>query len=111
MSFNVCICLMLLLVGLRGCGAPGSPGSDTAVKGQGESLHEQAKASSDVALYNIPQFNSASFIGDNLAWLVTYKGGDLLVTEDGGLNWTKIPAAAVGGFETVSFVDGDADGS
>lgn len=105
MSFNVRTCLILLLISLQGCGVPSSRGSNEADKGLEESTHEQVKASSEVALYNIPQFNSASFIGDDRAWLVTYRGEDLLITEDGGLSWTKIPAAIVGGFETVSFID------
>jgi len=51
-----------------------------------------------------PQVRSASFVGANLAWLVTVKN-DFFVTADGGKQWQRIPAEVVAQFNDISFID------
>lgn len=52
----------------------------------------------------LPQIQSATFIGNDEAWLVT-TDKNLLLTKDGGISWKKISGETVGRFEGISFID------
>ena len=64
---------------------------------------------SNSALYGIvvglPRIRSAAFLGTNLAWLVPFEGRYLLFTEDGGANWSKVPAPKLRSHSCISFID------
>jgi len=64
---------------------------------------------SNSALYDIvvrlPRIRSAAFHGTNLAWLVPFEGRHLLFTEDGGANWSKVPAPKLRSHSCISFID------
>ena len=60
--------------------------------------------SSDAVL-RPPRIKSAAFNGRNLAWLVPLEGRHLLFTEDGGANWSKVPAPELHSHSCISFID------
>ena len=62
------------------------------------------RASSDEVV-RPPRIRSAAFHGRNLAWLVPSEGRHLLLTEDGGANWSKVPAQKLSSASCISFID------
>lgn len=53
----------------------------------------------------IPPVIDSEFSGTDVAWLVTGEG-DLLHSNDDGMNWEKIPRDVVNKFRAISFIDG-----
>ena len=88
--------LLLLPLSLSGCVS--------------KTIESRSGDEQEAAWVNLPQIKSATFSDINTAWLVTYKEGQLLRTEDGGKSWNKIPADVYdksnkARFSQVSFVD------
>lgn len=55
---------------------------------------------------NLPKIRSATFHDANIAWLITERDGDLLITSDGGKSWRRKSGEIVGGdFDAVTFAD------
>lgn len=53
-----------------------------------------------------PTVKSAAFVGVDFGWMIGCKSGDLWYTKNGGRNWERTPATAVGGkFHTASFIN------
>ncbi|MFY9557692.1 MAG: YCF48-related protein, partial [Blastocatellia bacterium] len=81
-----------------------SSGCVTVHKGNNQS-HGEIKAASGIPQLRRPIEDVAHY-GSTHLWIVT-ANGDLLRTEDGGITWHKTTSESVGGFERVSFIDGD----
>lgn len=74
----------------------------------GVAIHKLPVTSNSVSYDEVvrpPRIRSAAFYGRNLAWLVPFEGEHLLFTEDGGANWSKVPAPELHSHSCISFID------
>jgi photosystem II stability/assembly factor-like uncharacterized protein len=84
--------LSILIAGLPGCTSSKSAHDDSTLNGRGEASSSQT------------QRPYADFSDVNAGWVVT-KNGDLMLTNDGGVNWTRVSGDIVGKFDLISFID------
>lgn len=64
-----------------------------------------SKSASFDGVVRPPRIRSAAFHGRNLAWLVPLEGRHLLLTKDGGANWSKVPAQKLSSSSGICFID------
>lgn len=98
--------LTLVALCLVGCTARKGGGATSAgATGRGVSVKSADIAGTNDNWENTTQIRSIAFSGSSTAWLVTGKDGELLHTSNGGATWDRVPAARVGGFDVINFIN------